>query len=93
VLARAEERGQDVVLLPVVVVDERELGVPGADDLGLVAADVDDVLPRETGGGEGVEDPLEHRATHNGDERLGDLRGLRTEAAAPACADDDGPHG
>src|SRR5579883_111307 len=90
--ARAEQRRQDVVALPVAVLDERELRVSRAHDVGAVAADEDDVLAREAGGGERLEDPLEHRPPHDGHERFGDVIGVRTETAAAAGADDDGAH-
>ena len=93
VVARVEERRQDVVPLPLGVLHEGELGVPGADDVGPVAADVHDVPAREARGPQGLEDPLEHRPAHHGHERLGDVVGLRAEAAAPSGTDHDGPHG
>jgi hypothetical protein len=91
-VARAEERLEDVVVLPVVVHDVGELGIPLLQDLALVAADEDDVLFREAAGGERFEDPFEHRSTHDRDERLRDFFGPVLEPAAAAGADEDGTH-
>ena len=92
VLARVDERHEDVVVLPVGVLDVGELGVARAEDVGLVAADEDDVLLREAGLAERLEDPLEHGPAHDGHERLRDLIGLVLEPAAAAGADEDGTH-
>ena len=93
VLASAEEREEDVVGLPLAVLDEREVGVALADHVLLVATHEDHVAPREASGGERVEDVVEHGSTEHGHERLGDVVGEVAEAAAAAGADDDGLHG
>ena len=92
VLARVHERLEDVVVLPVGVLDVGELRIASAEDVGLVAADVDDVLPGEAGGAERLEDPLEHRPAHHVDERLRQLIGLMLEPAAAAGTDENGSH-
>jgi hypothetical protein len=92
VLARGEKREQDVVALPVAILDVGELRVARADHVGLVAADEDHVLAGEPCLGEGIEDPLEDGAPEYRHQGLGDVVGEVLETASAAGTDDDGAH-
>src|SRR5262249_23480330 len=92
VVPSAEERLEDVVVLPVAVLDVTKLGVARAEDVTAIPAHEDHVLAREARLAERLEDSLEHRPAHHRDERLGQLVGPVLEAATPTGSDEDGTH-
>src|SRR5690606_5150525 len=91
-VARAEERREDVVVLPVAVLDVVEVGIATLHDLLAVAADEGDVLAREPPCRERLEDRLEHRPPEDVDEGLRDVVGEVTKTASAAGSDDDRAH-
>src|SRR5580658_1120638 len=90
--ACAKERGEDVILFPSLVDDERKVRIPRSNDVRAIPSDEDHVLARKARLRERLQDPIEHRPSHDRDESIRyDIRFL-SEATSTTSADDDGPH-
>ena len=86
-----EERGENVVLLPSVIVAKVEFGVRGTKLLNLVAANVRDVgdaiLSKSLNG------PVDNAHAADFGKAFRGVGGGGHQPAAPAGADDNGTHG
>jgi hypothetical protein len=89
---RRQKREQDVVVLPVAILDIGKFGVALFDHLGAVAADENDVFFLKAASGERFEHPFQNRATHDRNARFRDFFGQVFEPAAATCSNDDGAH-
>ena len=91
-LARTEERQQDVVVLPIVVAHIAKLRIAVLDDLRFVAADENRLAAIETAGFKSGENAVENGAPDDRDQRLGQIVGEVFEPPSASCADDDRCH-
>ena len=86
-----EERGQDVVVWPVIIVPKSQLGVALLDLVDLIAADEADVV--DAAFTQCFERPFEDATPGDFGKAFGRVGGGWHKAAAAACADDDCSHG